>query len=132
MDARASDARRRGDSEFCAGEPIRSSGADQLRQLFWDHGQLSERHGSRKLSAADAAPLFGEPFALSPPATYPCVPCVLCTIPGNSLNFDPTGFSASASGAGGTDITDGQLKFTVVAKPGFGIGIDLPEPKLVT
>lgn len=76
----------------------------------------------------DVAPLFGEPFVLSPPATYPATPCVLCAIPGNSLNFDPTGFSASASGAAGSDITDGQLSFTVVAKPGFGIGsISLAE-----
>jgi len=80
-------------------------------------------------SAGDAPPLFGEPATLGPVTPgYPAVPCVLCAIPGNSLDFDPTGFSASAAGAAGADITDGNLTFSVVAHSGYGIGsISLSE-----
>jgi hypothetical protein len=52
-------------------------------------------------SAGDDPPLFGAP-----------------NISGDSLDFDPVGFSASATGASGNDITDGNLKFDIVAKPG--------------
>ncbi|MGD9635362.1 MAG: PEP-CTERM sorting domain-containing protein [Pirellulales bacterium] len=55
-------------------------------------------------SAGDAPPLFGPP-----------------TVSGDSLDFDPVGFSASATGAGGVDITDGNLRFGIVAKPGGAI-----------
>jgi hypothetical protein len=51
-------------------------------------------------SAGDAPPLFGAP-----------------TVAGDSLDFNPVGFSASASGAGGVDVTDGNLSFDVMAKP---------------
>jgi len=49
------------------------------------------------------------------------VPCVLCAINGNSLGFAITGFSAAAAGAGGIDITDGNLNFKVASKPGVAI-----------
>jgi hypothetical protein len=55
-------------------------------------------------NSGDPLPLFGPP-----------------TVSGNSLDFNPVGFSAFASGAGGNDITDGNLDFTVVAKPGKAI-----------
>jgi len=50
-------------------------------------------------SAGDAPPLFG------PPA-----------VSGDSIDFDPVGFAASTTG-GGVDVTEGQLKFTVMAHP---------------
>lgn len=53
------------------------------------------------ITPGDDEPLYGEP-----------------TVSGDSLDFDPLGFDASASGAGGNDITDGQLTFGVMAKPG--------------
>ena len=52
----------------------------------------------------DVPPLFGAP-----------------TVTGDSLDFNPIGFSASASGASGVDQTDGQLSFMIVAKSGKGI-----------
>jgi hypothetical protein len=56
-------------------------------------------------SATDNLPLFDMP-----------------TPAGDSLNFDPIGFSASATGlAPPIDLTDGQLLFMVVAKPGKAI-----------
>jgi hypothetical protein len=62
-------------------------------------------------NSGDTPPLFGAP-----------------TISGDSLDFDPVGFSASAKGEDGVDITDGNLKFMVVAKPGNTIsGIVLSE-----
>jgi hypothetical protein len=51
-------------------------------------------------SAGDVPPLFGPP-----------------TVSGDSLDFDPVGFGASATGAFGVDITDGNLSFDVMAKP---------------
>jgi hypothetical protein len=45
----------------------------------------------------------------------------MCGIPGDSLDFNPVGFAASTAGAGGVDITDGNLAFMVQAKPGFAI-----------
>lgn len=57
-------------------------------------------------SAGDAPPLFGAPV-VSPAA--------------NSISFNPVGFNASASGAGGNDITDGNLSFMIVAKPTYAI-----------
>jgi hypothetical protein len=55
-------------------------------------------------SVGDTAPLFGPP-----------------TVTGDSIDFDPVGFSASATGASGVDLTDGNLKFDILAKPTFGI-----------
>ena len=52
-------------------------------------------------SVGDTAPLYGPPVVV-----------------GDSLDFDPLGFDASATGFGGNDITDGQLSFGVMAKPG--------------
>jgi hypothetical protein len=62
-------------------------------------------------SAGDAPPLFGPP-----------------TVFGDSLDFDPVGFSASAAGAGGVDVTDGNLTFMVTAHTGYAIdNIQLEE-----
>lgn len=55
-------------------------------------------------NSGDTLPLFGPP-----------------TVSGNSLDFNPVGFNATATGAGGNDITDGNLAFMVVAKPGNAI-----------
>jgi hypothetical protein len=73
-------------------------------------------------SAGDTAPLFGEPTVIGAPnpPTYPASPCILCNIPGDTLDFDPTGFGANATG-GGVDITDGNLRFVVKAKPAESI-----------
>ena len=54
-------------------------------------------------SPGDSPPLFGPP-----------------TVTGDSIDFDPVGFNAASAG-GGADLTDGQLKFTVMAKPGKAI-----------
>jgi len=54
-------------------------------------------------SAGDAGPLFGAP-----------------SVSGDSLDFDPVGFSASVIGPG-VDITDGNLAFGVKAKAGNAI-----------
>lgn len=59
---------------------------------------------SEDSNSGDTPPLFGPP-----------------TVSGDSLDFNPVGFSASASGAGGNDITDGNLQFMIVAKPGYAI-----------
>jgi hypothetical protein len=48
-------------------------------------------------SATDPVPLFGAP-----------------TVTGNSIDFNPLGFAASSSN-GGSDITDGNLSFMVIA-----------------
>jgi PEP-CTERM motif len=53
------------------------------------------------LTPGDAPPLYGPP-----------------SVVGDSIDFDPVGFDANASGAGGNDITDGQLNFRVMSKPG--------------
>jgi hypothetical protein len=55
-------------------------------------------------SAGDAPPLFGAP-----------------SVSGDSLDFDPVGFNASATGAAGIDVTDGNLSFTIKAKAGYAI-----------
>lgn len=55
-------------------------------------------------SAGDAPPLFGPP-----------------TVSGDSLDFDPVGFSASATGAAGVDITDGNLRFGISSKAGYAV-----------
>lgn len=55
-------------------------------------------------SAGDAPPLFGAP-----------------SVSADSLDFDPVGFSASATGAAGIDVTDGNLKFTIMSKGGHAI-----------
>ncbi len=50
------------------------------------------------------------------------------TIAGDSLDFNPKNFAAAAAGAGGSDHTDANLQFMVVAKPGKGIsGLGLSE-----
>ncbi len=54
-------------------------------------------------TSGDPLPLFGSP-----------------TVSGNSLDFNPT-FSANAEGAGGLDIVEGQLNFTVEAHDGASI-----------
>jgi hypothetical protein len=54
-------------------------------------------------SAGDAGPLFGAP-----------------DVSGDSIDFDPVGFSASVIGPG-VDITDGNLAFAVKAKAGNAI-----------
>lgn len=54
-------------------------------------------------SGTDATPLFGGP-----------------TITGDTLDFNPKGFVAFA-GSGGSDITDGQLNFSIESFPGTGI-----------
>jgi hypothetical protein len=54
-------------------------------------------------SAGDSPPLFGPP-----------------SVSGDSIDFDPVGFNANSAG-GGADITDGQLLFTVMAKPNRAI-----------
>jgi hypothetical protein len=51
-------------------------------------------------NSGDTLPLFGEP-----------------SVSGDSLDFDPVGFDANASGAGGNDTTDANLRFMVMAKP---------------
>jgi hypothetical protein len=56
------------------------------------------------LNPAHPAPLFGPP-----------------TVSGDSIDFNPTGFGAFASGAGGVDVNDGQLVFKIQAKPTFAI-----------
>jgi len=48
-------------------------------------------------SSTDPTPLYGSP-----------------TLTGDSLSFNPTGFGAQASGAGGADITDGTLATTIM------------------
>jgi hypothetical protein len=48
-------------------------------------------------SSTDPTPLFGAP-----------------TVSGDSLTFNPTSFGASATGAGGVDITDGTLASTLM------------------
>jgi hypothetical protein len=52
-------------------------------------------------NTGDTLPMFGAP-----------------TVTGDSMDFDPIGFSASSEGGGAPDITDGQLMFEVVAKTG--------------
>lgn len=52
-------------------------------------------------NSGDTQPLFGAP-----------------TISGDSLDFDPVGFSANSSGGGPPDQTDGQLSFMISAKGG--------------
>ncbi len=72
-------------------------------------------------TVGDVPPLFGKPTINEAP--YPALPCTTaaCTLPGNTLDFNPVGFSASAAGAGGVDVTDGNLAFMVEAKPGQAI-----------
>ena len=53
--------------------------------------------------ADEPLPLFGAP-----------------TVTGNSIDFNPVGFDAGSSG-GGSDITDSNLVFMVIAKSGSRI-----------
>jgi len=55
-------------------------------------------------NTGDTLPLFGAPV-----------------VSGDSLDFDPVGFSASSSGGGAPDFTDGQLSFMIQAKDGNSI-----------
>jgi hypothetical protein len=55
-------------------------------------------------NSGDTPPLFGMP-----------------SISADTLDFDPVGFGAHAMGAGGVDVTDGNLAFMVKAKAGQGI-----------
>jgi hypothetical protein len=55
-------------------------------------------------TTGDSQPLFGPP-----------------TVTGNSIDFNPIGFDAEASGAGGSDDTGGQLKFSIQAHAGNAI-----------
>jgi hypothetical protein len=55
-------------------------------------------------NSGDPLPLFGAP-----------------TVSGDSIDFNPIGFSAHASGAAGIDQTDGNLAFMVQALPNFAI-----------
>lgn len=55
-------------------------------------------------SSTDPVPLYNAP-----------------SVTGDLLDFDPTGFGASASGAAGFDITDGQLNFMMTAEAGESI-----------
>jgi hypothetical protein len=72
-------------------------------------------------TVGDTEPLFGPPTTLGPVTPgFPAVPCVMCGIPANTLDFSPVGFSASTIG-GGVDQTDGNLAFMILAKPGQGI-----------
>jgi hypothetical protein len=72
-------------------------------------------------SAGDNPPLFGPPTTLGPVTPgFPGVPCVMCGIPNDTLDFNPVGFSASSTN-GGADLTDGNLAFMVRAKTGLGI-----------
>jgi len=72
-------------------------------------------------SVGDIEPLFGPPTTLGPVTVgFPLVPCVMCGIPGNTLDFSPVGFGASSIG-GGADLTDGNLAFMILAKQGQGI-----------
>jgi hypothetical protein len=59
--------------------------------------------GVSESSLTDPVPLFGPP-----------------SVAGDSIDFNPVGFGAFTAG-GGVDITDGQLVFNVMAKPGFAI-----------
>ncbi len=43
------------------------------------------------------------------------------SVVGDELDFNPTSFAASATGAGGVDVTDGLLQFEVKARPGYVI-----------
>jgi hypothetical protein len=66
---------------------------------------------SEDSASGDDLPLFGEP-----------------DVTGDSLDFDPIGFDANATGPGGSDTTASKLTFMVVAKPDFVINnINLSE-----
>ena len=68
-------------------------------------------------NSGDTLPLFGPPTTVGVVTPgFPGVPCNMCGIPGNTLDFNPVGFGASSTG-GGTDITDGNLAFMIRAKP---------------
>jgi hypothetical protein len=72
-------------------------------------------------NSGDVPPLFGPPTTVGPVTPgFPAVPCVMCGIPNDSLDFNPVGFGASTTN-GGVDITDGNLAFMVRAKPNQSI-----------
>ncbi len=68
-------------------------------------GTTTIYEGVTESSSTDPVPLFGAP-----------------TISGDTLDFNPVGFSASSSNGTTADITDGQLLFGAKAKPGLGLG----------
>lgn len=55
-------------------------------------------------NSGDTLPLFGAP-----------------SVSGDSLDFDPVGFNANATGAAGVDVTDGNLNFTIMSHAGYAI-----------
>jgi hypothetical protein len=62
-------------------------------------------------TTGDAVPLFGSPI-----------------VTGNSIDFNPVGFDAGASGAGGSDSTGSRLTFMVQSHPGHAVSqINLSE-----
>jgi hypothetical protein len=71
--------------------------------------------GVSETSLTDPVPLFGAPI-----------------VTGDSIDFNPVGFGAFSAG-GGNDLTDGQLVFMILAKPGFGISnINFAEAGITT
>ena len=67
-------------------------------------------------SVTDPTPLFGQPAVV-----------------GDSLDFDPVGFGATATGALGIDGTDGNIKFGIMAHANHGISsVKLSEAGDVT
>ena len=59
---------------------------------------------SEEATTSDSLPLFGAPIFSA-----------------DSIDFNPVGFDAAASGPGGSDSTGSRLTFMVVAHPGFAI-----------
>src|SRR3990172_92894 len=55
-------------------------------------------------NSGDTLPLFGAP-----------------NVSADSLDFDPVGFDAHATGAAGNDVTDGNLKFIIMSHAGHAI-----------
>jgi hypothetical protein len=55
-------------------------------------------------TTGDSVPLFGPPL-----------------VSGNSIDFNPVGFDAAASGAGGNDSTGARLTFAVLSHPGHAV-----------
>ncbi len=64
-----------------------------------DYLQVTEDSNS-----GDTPPLFGPP-----------------SVSADSLDFDPIGFNANATGAAGNDVTDGNLNFGIMSHAGYAI-----------
>ncbi|HEX2476400.1 MAG TPA: hypothetical protein VHK01_16730 [Lacipirellulaceae bacterium] len=73
---------------------------------YGSHAGTSVTYGNvtEDTTTGDSQPLFGAP-----------------TVTGNSIDFNPTGFDAEASGAGGSDNTGGRLMFSIQAHAGNAI-----------